>query len=89
MPEYESNHQACGLRITPSTTSDNLSPQETTEESSGMVGADEASLSCPGSGEVAGSGRDDSDLNPLIKSPVERPPEDSQEQESLAKGEDP
>lgn len=43
----------CGLRITPSTTSDNLTPQETTKEESGTVGADGESLSCTGSRVVA------------------------------------
>lgn len=46
-------------------------------------------VSCPGRGEVAGSGGDKSRLNPLIQSPAERLSENSQAQEFLAKGEDP
>ena len=43
----------CGLQNLESATSDNLTPQETTEEESGTVAADGASLSCPGSSVVA------------------------------------
>lgn len=43
----------CGIEFTPSTTSDNLTPQETTEEESGTVGADRTGLPCPGSSAVA------------------------------------
>ena len=44
-----------GLGITPSTTSDNLTPQETTTQDTGTVGADGAGFSCPGSTLVANS----------------------------------
>jgi hypothetical protein len=44
----------CGLRITPSPTSDNLTPQETTAQLDREVGADGSELSCPGSSVVAG-----------------------------------
>jgi hypothetical protein len=44
-----------GLVITLSTTSDNLTPQETTTQELGTVDADGAGLSCPGSREVAES----------------------------------
>jgi hypothetical protein len=43
----------CGLRITPSPTSDNLTPQETTNEAASDVGADGAGFFCPGSSVVA------------------------------------
>lgn len=42
-----------GLGITPSTTSDNLTPQETTTQEGGTIGADGDVLSCPGSSVVA------------------------------------
>lgn len=42
-----------GLGITPSTTSDNLTPQETTTQDTGTVDAAGGSLSCPGSSVVA------------------------------------
>jgi hypothetical protein len=44
-----------GLGITPSTTSDNLTPQETTNQDFPDIGRDRASLSCPGSSVVAKS----------------------------------
>ena len=75
------------LGITPSTTSDNLTPQETTDDGSGTVGADGAGLSCAGSRVVAVNGQD-SELEPLIKSPVEAPPQDTQQVELSAKEED-
>ena len=43
-----------GLGITPGTTSDNLTPPETTNQDSPDMGPDGASLSCPGSSVVAG-----------------------------------
>ena len=42
-----------GLGITPRTTSDNLTPQETTNQDSPDKGPDGADLSCPGSSVVA------------------------------------
>ncbi len=55
------NRATCGLVITPSTPSDNLTPQETTEEESGTVGADGTGLSCPGSSVVADCDQEFSD----------------------------
>jgi hypothetical protein len=43
----------CGLRISDSPTSDNLTPQETTKHDVLGMGAGGAGLSCPGSSEVA------------------------------------
>jgi hypothetical protein len=43
----------CGLRISDSPTSDNLTPQETTNQDAPDMGADGAGLSCPGSSVVA------------------------------------
>lgn len=51
----------CSLRISDNPTSDNLTPQETTEEESGTVGADGAGLSCPGSSVVAESKEEDNE----------------------------
>ncbi len=45
--------QTCGLRISDEPTSDNLTPQETTNQDAAEVGADGAALSCPGSSVVA------------------------------------
>jgi len=42
-----------GLGVTPSPTSDNLTPQETIKQDTPEVGADGAGLSCPGSSVVA------------------------------------
>ena len=64
------NRATCGLQNSDSPTSDNLTPQETTKQDSGTVGADGAGLSCPGSSVVAESRQDDSALAPLIKSPA-------------------
>ncbi len=47
------NRATCGLQNSDSPPSDNLTPQETTEEESGTVGADGPGLSCPGSSVVA------------------------------------
>ena len=44
-----------GLRISSNTTSDDLNPQETTEQANREVGEDGAGLSCPGSSVVADS----------------------------------
>ena len=43
----------CGLENSDRLPSDNITPQETTEEESGMVGADGPGLPCPGSSVVA------------------------------------
>jgi hypothetical protein len=43
----------CGLRISGKPTSDNLTPQETTNQDAPETGADGAGLSCPGSSVVA------------------------------------
>ena len=42
-----------GLGTSPSSLSDNVSPQETTIQPTAQMGADGGDLSCPGSGEVA------------------------------------
>ena len=55
MPRIRIERTTRGLGITPSTTSDNLTPQETTNQDTGTVGAEGASLSCPGSTLVANS----------------------------------
>jgi hypothetical protein len=43
----------CGLRISDSPTSDNVSPQETTKQDALKMGVDGSHLSCPGSSAVA------------------------------------
>lgn len=45
----------CGLQNSDSPQLDNLTPQETTSQASGTVGADRTGLSCPGSSGVAES----------------------------------
>ena len=52
-PATRIERATCGLRISDTPPSDNLTTQETTEEESGTVGADGARLSCPGSSVVA------------------------------------
>lgn len=52
-PVTQIERATCGLRITPSLTSDNLTPQETTNQGSSDMGPDRANLSCPGSSVVA------------------------------------
>ena len=52
----------CGLRISESPTSDNLSPQETTSQATAEVGADGPGLTCPGSSVVA-----DEDAGPTAR----------------------
>ena len=47
----------CGLRIADSPTSDNLTPQETTNLDVPDLGADGGDLSCPGSSMVAEGAR--------------------------------
>jgi hypothetical protein len=50
----EAGEQAiCGLRISASPTSDNLTPQETTNQPTPDMGLDGAELSCPCSSVVA------------------------------------
>ena len=49
----------CGVRITSSTNSDNVSPQETTKQDAADIGADGAGLSCPGSKVVAEKGTEE------------------------------
>jgi len=43
------------------------------------MGQDGASLSCPGSSVVAERGWDNSELNPLIKSPADLQPENTKD----------
>ncbi len=43
----------CSLRISDNPTSNNLTPQETTNQDAPDMGADGAGLSCPGSSVVA------------------------------------
>lgn len=47
------NSATCGLQNSDSPPTANVTPQETTEEESGTVGADGPGLSCPGSSVVA------------------------------------
>jgi hypothetical protein len=54
----------CGLRISPTPTSDNLNPQETTNPDAPDMGLDGADLSCPGSSVVA-------DVDEELSSPAE------------------
>jgi hypothetical protein len=46
----------CGLQTSPSDNSDNLTPQETTNQDAGTNGAAGAGLSSPGSSVVADTG---------------------------------
>ena len=52
-PTIRIERTTCGLRISDNPTSDNLTPQETTNQNAPDMGADGAGLSCPGSSEVA------------------------------------
>jgi len=52
----------CGLRLSESPTSDNLSPQETTIQGTAQVAEDGARLSCPGSSVVADENRGKKDI---------------------------
>ena len=54
-PAIRIERTTCGLRNSDDPTSDNLTPQETTNQDTAQVGADGAVLSCPGSSVVAGS----------------------------------
>lgn len=85
------NRATYALQDSDNPTSDNLTPEETTEEESGTVGADEADLSCPSISVVAESRQDDSALAPLIKSPAPIQPEvtqDTQDEEFPSVSED-
>jgi hypothetical protein len=55
-PAIRIERTTCGLRNSDNATSDNLSPQETTNQDVSEVGADGAGLSCPGSSVVAVQG---------------------------------
>jgi len=52
-PAIRIERTTCGLRISDSPTSDNLTPQETTNQDAPDMGTDGADLSCPGSSVVA------------------------------------
>jgi hypothetical protein len=52
-PATRIERATCGLRNSASPTSDNLTPQETTNQDAPDMGADRAVLSCPGSSVVA------------------------------------
>jgi len=52
-PAIRIERTTCGLRISDSPTSDNLTPQETTTQDALDMGPDGAGLSCPGSNVVA------------------------------------
>jgi hypothetical protein len=52
-PAIRIERTTCGLRISDSPTSDNLTPQETTNQDAPDMGPDGAGLSCPGSSVVA------------------------------------
>ncbi len=56
-PAIRIERTTCGLRISDSPTSDNLTPQETTNQDAPDMGADGAGLSCPGRSEVAEGAR--------------------------------
>jgi hypothetical protein len=58
-PAIRIERTTCGLRISESPTSDNLTPLETTNQDAPEVGADGADLSCPGSSVVAESDNED------------------------------
>ena len=56
-PATRIERATCGLRNSKNPTSDNLSPQETTEQDASEVGTDGPELSCPCSSVVADDGR--------------------------------
>lgn len=58
-PAIRIERTTCGLRISDSPTSDNVSPQETTIAIAPDMAADRVSLSCPGSSVVAEGARFD------------------------------
>jgi hypothetical protein len=55
-PAIQIERTTCGLRISPDPHSDDLTPQETTNQDAPDMGADGAGLSCPGSSVVAEQG---------------------------------
>ena len=55
--EIRIEHATCGLRISDSPTSNNLTPQETTNQNAPDMGPEEAGLSSPGSNVVAEGAR--------------------------------
>jgi hypothetical protein len=50
---WQLRNMTCGLQISNSPTSDNLTPKETTNQVAPEIGTDKAGLSCPGSSVVA------------------------------------
>jgi hypothetical protein len=52
-PANRIERTTCGLRISDSPTSDNLTPQETTNQDAPDMGDDGGELSCPGGSVVA------------------------------------
>jgi hypothetical protein len=52
-PAIRIERTTCGLRISPDPHTDNLTPQETTNQDAPDMGADGGDLSCPGSSVVA------------------------------------
>jgi hypothetical protein len=56
-PAIRIERTTCGLRNSDNATSDNLTPQETTNQDALDMGADGAELSCPGSSVVAEGAR--------------------------------
>ncbi len=79
VPPIQIERTTRGLGITPSATSNNLTPQETTSQESGMVGADGAGLSCPGSSVVAEDVEDSSEPNLVSENSVETLPQDTRQ----------
>ena len=74
----------CGLQNSESPTSDNLTSQETTAHDTGTVGADGASLSCPGSNVVADRDGESEKLeNPSATETIEHYPPQSVPSQSL------
>lgn len=62
----------CGLQTSPSDNLDNLTPQETTNQESGTVGAEGISLPFPGSSVVAGcEGTSGSYENPSVTETID------------------
>ena len=59
MPPTRIERATRGLGIPTNPTSDNLNPQEATNQDTPEVGADGPGLSCPGSSVVADSDRED------------------------------
>jgi len=52
-PAIRIERATCGLRISPDTSSDNLTPHKTTNQDTSNMGLDGDSLSCSGSSVVA------------------------------------